>query len=261
MDYTISNFNDIILAGSFMISVAISGAHGRMGMIAQEAIAQMQECNCELLIGSDDDIISALTAVKPNILIDLTAPDVVFKHCKLAIENGIMPIIGTSGLKAADIDELKALASQHGVAGIIAPNFCISAILMMQFSKIAAQYFGTASIIEEHHPNKKDAPSGTAISTAELISGNKRKDNTHCSQESLSGALGAQHLGVDIHSIRRPGVIAKQRVIFADEHEKLTIEQESVTRRSFIAGIQLACRAVINIDYLAYGLEEFIFVN
>lgn len=215
-----------------MYKVALAGANGKMGQIAKQAITELTEFELVALITSADDIELELTRTKPDILIDVTRPEFAFEHAKLALMHKIKPIIGTSGLNEQAVLNLKAI--NQGVGAIIAPNFSISALLMLKFAEFAAPYFETIDIIEEHHQAKLDAPSGTAIKTAEL-----------CQTKS-------------IHSIRRAGVIAKQSVIMANNSECLTIAQESLSRNSFIKGIQLACKSVILTTEVIYGLERFI---
>lgn len=235
---------------------AIAGANGKMGQIVQLALADLAEFECVALITSKDDISTTLQATRPDILIDVTVPEAVYKNTKAAIELGVHPIIGTSGLVQKEVFELQQLAGKKNLGGIIAPNFSISAILMQQFSATAAKFYQHANIVEQHHPNKKDAPSGTALRTAEIIANSGKINSTHSSIETLAGALGAIHFGVGIQSIRRPGIIAKQTVNFSDQYESLEITQESHSRKSFIAGIQLACRRVSQLTGLVYGLEQ-----
>lgn len=214
-----------------MYKVAIAGANGKMGKIAQLALAELDDFIISALITSQDNLEQELLKHRPDILIDVTRPEFALAHARTALKHAIKPIIGTSGIKKADLKELQAL--NNNVGAIIAPNFSISAMLMLQFSELARGYFQHAEIIEEHHPLKLDAPSGTAIKTAELLKTDK------------------------IHSIRRPGVIAKQTILLANQHESLTIVQESSARESFIAGIKLACEQVVLLKEVKY-LEQLL---
>jgi 4-hydroxy-tetrahydrodipicolinate reductase len=221
-----------------MYTVVISGADGKMGKIAIQAINQAKELECIGQITRNDNFKTELLQRKPDILIDFTTPEMVYQHTLTTIDLGIRPVIGTSGLTIEQVEKLKEHANRLGVSGVIAPNFCQSAILMMQFSALAAKHYDSANIIEQHHPNKIDAPSGTAIKTADMIKGNIKD--------------------VAIKSIRRPGVIAKQSVIFSNQHETLTIEQDSIGRESFIPGIIFACKHVMQTNSFTYGLENIL---
>lgn len=214
-----------------MYKVAVAGANGRMGQIVKLALSNTKNFSITASITSKDNIDEVLSQIRPDILIDVTRPEFAMKHAEIALKHAIKPIIGTSGIKDSDAKHLRAINNKVG--GIIAPNFSISAILMLKFSEIARNFFSHAEIIEEHHPAKLDAPSGTAIKTAEILGTN------------------------NIYSIRRPGVIAKQTVLLANEYENLTITQESIARESFISGIIFACQQVLKINDIRY-LEELI---
>lgn len=212
--------------------VAIAGANGKMGQIAQTAINLLPNFKTIALITRADNLRESLITHRPKILIDVTLPEFAYEHAKTALELGVKPIIGTSGITEKEVRTLSSVNAKTG--GIIAPNFSISAILMMHFAELSAPYFSHSEIIEEHHQAKLDSPSGTAIKTAELINCN------------------------NVHSIRRPGVIAKQTVLFANDTETLKLTQESLSRDSFIAGIQFACQQVLTITDLVYGLQQLI---
>src|SRR5690606_37495397 len=150
-----------------------------------------------------------------DVLIDLTVPEVGYIHTKAAIEHSIRPVIGTTGFTNEQITELKELAKQKNIGGIIAPNFAIGAVLMMKFSQLAAKYLPDVEIIEKHHDQKVDAPSGTAVKTAELIMESRgyKKQGHPDEQETINGARGAEFEGMHIHSVRLPGLVAHQEVI------------------------------------------------
>ena len=215
-----------------MHKVIVAGANGKMGKIVVAAINNHQDFTIIDTVIRGEDLASKLVQNKPDILIDVTLPEFAFEHAKLALIHGVKPIIGTSGINKETVHELSKINNNTG--GIIAPNFSLSAILMLKFAELAAPYFQHADIIEQHHLAKIDAPSGTAINTAEIINTNS------------------------IHSIRRPGVVAKQTVLFANANETLEITQESINRDSFTSGIQFACEQVLEQTSIIYGLQNLI---
>ncbi len=199
----------------------------------------------------------AILSVKPEIWIDFTVPAAAVKNTKFALEHDISPVVGTTGFTDDDIKQLQAIAKKRQVGGLIAPNFGLSAVLMMQFAKQAAKYFPDVEIIEMHHDNKLDAPSGTALKTAEMMQkerGDKPQGNPD-ETESLPGARGANYHGMRIHSVRLPGLIAHQQVQFGAVGEGLTIRQDTYDRASFMTGVALACRKVTDHHELFDGLE------
>ena len=190
----------------------------------------------------------------------LTDPDAVFKNVHDAITLGIRPVVGTSGLSKDNIALLTDLAAKNQIGGIIAPNFSIGAVLMMKFSAIAARYLGDIEILEMHHDNKVDAPSGTAVKTAEMIS---EVRDSHIQghpdeKEHQAGARGADFEGMKIHSIRLPGLLAHQQVLLGGEGELLSIRHDSFDRKSFAPGILMAIHNVMERLDLVYGLENII---
>ncbi|GAE25053.1 dihydrodipicolinate reductase [Halalkalibacter wakoensis JCM 9140] len=195
-----------------------------------------------------------------DVLIDLTAPAFGRKHMEIAFSNGVRPVVGTTGFTDEDITQLRGLAEEKGLGAIIAPNFAIGAILMMKFSQVAAKYMPDVEIIEQHHDRKLDAPSGTAVKTAQLISEvREQKTQGHPNEkEELQGARGADFEGMRIHSVRLPGRVAHQEVIFGGDGQTLTIRHDSINRTSFMPGVKLAVESVLRIDTLVYGLEHII---
>ena len=199
-----------------------------------------------------------LSEVDADILIDLTSPKVGYKHTKAALRHRVRPVVGTTGFTTEQIDELTALAKEKQIGGIIAPNFARGAVLMMEFSKLAAKFFPDVEIIEKHHDQKVDAPSGTAIKTAELIQENRptKKQGHPDEEEIIPGARGADFDGMKIHSVRLPGLVAHQEVSFAGPGENLTIKHDSYHRESFMSGIRFAINHVLEMTELIYGLEH-----
>ncbi|HLS07050.1 MAG TPA: 4-hydroxy-tetrahydrodipicolinate reductase [Bacillota bacterium] len=261
-----------------MTNIIVAGPRGQMGqealrMIARENHFKLVACidrkydgksvaNIPSLPKIDAPIFTdaktCLEQVDAHILLDLTIPDVGYKHTKLALQNKIRPVVGTTGFTAEHINELTTLAKQQKTGAIIAPNFAIGAILMMKFSQMAAKYFPDVEIIEKHHDQKIDAPSGTAIKTAEMINEQRTpKIQGHPSAyETIKHARGADIEGLKIHSMRLPGLVAHQEVIFGSEGQTLSIKHDSLNRQSFMPGIKLAIEQVIELDELIYGLEN-----
>ncbi|WP_407268680.1 4-hydroxy-tetrahydrodipicolinate reductase [Radiobacillus sp. PE A8.2] len=260
------------------IKVIVAGPRGKMGSEALRMIEK--EDNLELVACLDrkhdgvkvadidglpafdaliySDVETCFQTVEADVLIDLTTPEVGYLHTKLAIEHGIRPVVGTTGFSNEQLQELTNLAEEKGIGTIIAPNFAIGAVLMMQFSKWAAKYFPDVEIIERHHDQKLDAPSGTAVKTAQLIQEvREQKTQGHPDEkETLPGARGADFDGMRIHSVRLPGLVAHQEVVFGLPGQNLTIKHDSFHRESFMSGVKLAVEEVVKLDILVYGLEN-----
>lgn len=262
------------------VKVVVAGPRGRMGI---EALHLMKNTEKFELVGAIDrinegkkisdveglpaidapiytDIHTCLTETKPDVLVDLTTPEIGRLHTKTALSYGVRAVVGTTGFSEEDLTELKEMAEEKGVGCIIAPNFAIGAILMMKFSQMAARYFSDVEIIELHHDRKLDAPSGTGIKTAELISKVRepKKQGHPEEKEIIEGARGAEFDGIHLHSVRLPGLIAHQEVLFGRDGESLKIRHDSYNRASFMSGVELCVNTVMNIDTLVYGLENII---
>jgi 4-hydroxy-tetrahydrodipicolinate reductase len=196
------------------------------------------------------------------VVVDFTTPDSVMKNLEFLIQNNIHAVVGTTGFDAARIDSLSKELSKHPEVGVlIAPNFAIGAVLMMEFAEKAARYFDSAEIIEMHHPAKVDAPSGTAARTAELMT-QARKDSKKApmpdaTKQSLDGARGSKVGDIPIHSIRAQGLVAHQEVLLGGVGETLTIRHDSLDRAGFMPGVLLGVRSVINHPGLTHGLDKF----
>ncbi|GIO22641.1 4-hydroxy-tetrahydrodipicolinate reductase [Oceanobacillus sp. J11TS1] len=204
------------------------------------------------------DIEKCFADQKADVFVDLTVPEAGYKHTKAALNHGIRPVVGTTGYTREQLEELKQLAKEKQSGCIIAPNFAIGAVLMMKFAKMAAAYFPDVEIIEKHHDQKLDAPSGTAKKTAELIQEvRKSKKQGHASEEeTIQGARGADFDGMRIHSMRLPGLVAHQEVVFGGAGQTLTIQHDSMNRASFMDGIRECVYQVMDLDELIYGLEN-----
>lgn len=241
------------------IRVLVNGAEGRMGQTTAKFIQTDQTLDLVGETSGKDDLKKTILTSKADIVIDFTNAAVVYKNTKKIISAGARPVIGTSGLLPEQINELQQLCAEKKLGGIIAPNFCIGALLMMRFAEQAAQYFSECEIIETHHENKLDAPSATAIKTAELIhSARKKPPSIKKVHETLRGARGATKDQIPIHSLRLPGFLAKQNIIFGHLGGNLVIAHETIDRNAYMSGVLLACKKVMSLKKLVYGLETFL---
>lgn len=194
-----------------------------------------------------------------DIWIDFTTPKAVYDNVKFALEHHISPVVGTTGMSDEQEAELIKISQKEKVGGLIAPNFGMSAVLLMKFAKEAAKYFPDAEIIEMHHADKKDAPSGTALATAKMIAENRPEHETAPDQvETLENVRGGDYQGIKIHSVRLPGYIAHEQVLFGGPGEALTIRQDSFDRESFMGGVKVALEKVDQLDELVVGLENIL---
>ena len=243
--------------------VVVAGALGRMGSNAVDTFVANSD-KFELVAGVvrdlanldpkvtqeyedkgvtlSDNLKEIIQSGSVDILVELTTPESVYANSKFALENGVRPVIGATGLSQDEINELSALSQKSQTGAIIAPNFAIGAILMMQFAKKATEYFEKYEILELHHDKKLDAPSGTAIKTAEMM-------------EAIAKSKG-RDTEIPIHSVRLPGIVANQEVIFGGLGQTLSVKHVTIDRSSFMPGILLAAEKVMQLDKLVYGLDQ-----
>lgn len=245
-----------------MIRVAVIGAHGRMGSQVVQAVQAADGLELVIELDQGDDL-AQLGAAGAQVAVDFTHPGVVMQNIDACVSQGINVVVGTSGFSPERIAEVeRLLAGNTSVGVVIAPNFGIAAVLMMKFSELAAPHFESVEIVELHHPDKADAPSGTARRTAELITDSRAKAGVgpapDATVESLDGARGAVVGEVPIHAVRSRGMIAHQEVIFGTSGELLTIRHDSMNRESFMPGVVLAVREVVNRPGLTFGLEHLL---
>lgn len=194
-----------------------------------------------------------------DIWLDFTVPTAVYANVKYALTHGYRPVVGTTGLTDDQKVELKKLTQDNHLGGLIASNFGMSAVLLMKFAQEAAKYFPDVEIIEMHHEDKKDAPSGTALNTAKLISKNRPAHQTAPDEtESLAGSRGGDYEGIKLHAVRLPGYVAHEQVLFGGAGEALTIRQDSFDRKSFMSGVKVALEQVHTLDQLVVGLEQIL---
>ena len=243
------------------MKVAVLGAKGRMGAETVAAIESASDLTLSSALDLGDSL-DQLVKTGTEVVIDFTHPDSVMKNLEFAINNGIHVVVGTTGFDDKKLSELKNLLSKNPKVGaLIAPNFGLGAVLMMQFSQKAAQYFESVEIIELHHANKVDAPSGTAIRTAELITDARKQSKKgampDASKTIIPGARGAKVGDVPIHSVRSHGYVAHQEVIFGDAGETLSIRHDSINRAGFMPGVLIGVRNVAKHQGLTVGLENY----
>jgi len=266
-----------------LIKVAISGVAGKMGREVLKTIVnaedtvlcaavdvQHQGQDAGVLLGGGeplgvmvtDNLKEALALSGADVLVDFTRPQTVAGNAITALQAGVRPVVGTTGMSAEQVQEVSALANQKKMGCIIAPNFAIGALLMIKFAAEAAKYFPHVEIIEKHHDQKVDAPSGTAIKTAEAILERRGdfRQGPLLEEEKIAGVRGGQMTGnLRLHSIRLPGLVAHQEVIFGGLGQTLTIKHDSIARECFMPGVLLAVRAVMRLEGVVYGLENLIF--
>lgn len=241
------------------IRVIVNGAMGKMGALACETLKNHPQFDLVAQLSKKDHLAQVISDTNAEVVVDLTRADCVYENSLNIIQSGARPVIGTSGLLNRQIETLASLCQDHQLGGIIVPNFSISAVLMMMFAAKAAEYLSEVEIIEAHHQQKLDAPSGTALKTADMIAAaRKHPKNSLALKELIAGARGGSHAEINIHSIRLPGVLARQEVIFGNLGETLSITHNTIDRQSFMPGIVLACQKVMTANRFFYGLEEIL---
>lgn len=242
-----------------MLRVLINGAGGKMGQEVVKTIEQEKDFELVGKLYRENNLGSAIKSTHADIVIDFTTATAAYNNCETIIVNGAHPVIGTTGFIPEQIVKLQELSAQRQLGGIIAPNFSIGAILLMRCASEVARYFPHVEIVELHHDKKADAPSGTAIKTAEMISSHKEKTTpTVKEHEILKGARGAIKNDIRIHSVRLPGLVAHEEVLFGGLGQTLTIRHDTYHREAFMPGVILACRKVSSLKGLLYGLENIL---
>ena len=263
-----------------MIKVIIAGPRGKMGKAAVNLVMNTKDFSLAAVLDHKNDGLKlsdvdgfagidvpiytdherCFSEVEADVLIDLTTPEAGRTHTLSALKHQIRPVVGTTGFSDSDLNEIKRISKENKIGCIIAPNFAVGAVLMMKFAKQAAKYFPDVEIIELHHDQKLDAPSGTAVKTAQLIAEERiaKKQGHPNEKETMVGARGADYDGMRIHSVRLPGLVAHQQVMFGGEGQTFTIRHDSYDRNSFMSGVKLSVETVMNIDELVYGLENII---
>lgn len=250
-----------------MIKVAVCGACGKMGKEVVKAVEEdaLMEMVAKIDICDGEGIFENIETAQKNsqidVLVDFTQPESIFENAKKCLNYGIRPVVGTTGLAEEQILELKNLSEEKKLSCLIAPNFTTGAVLMMMFAATAAKYFDNAEIIELHHNQKKDAPSGTAIKTAQMMAAAKNNfAKNNCKEiELIDGARGGvSYSDVHIHSVRMPGYIASQEVIFGAGGQVLKIRHDSMDRTCYMPGVIMAIKHVMAKNEFVYGLENIL---
>jgi len=240
------------------IRVGVLGARGRMGTEVCKAVDAAEDLELVAMVDQGDWLFNVADA-GAEVVVDFTTPDAVMDHLHWAIDQGINVVVGTTGFTDARYDRIRQWLSRRPDLGVmVVPNFAIGAVLMMEFAARAARHFGSVEIIELHHPNKVDAPSGTAQRTAEIVAAARAEAGMgpvpDATKEELAGARGSQVAGIRVHSVRSAGLVAHQEVLFGTTGETLTIRHDSFDRASFMPGVLLAVRAVRQRPGLTIGL-------
>ncbi|MBL6723230.1 MAG: 4-hydroxy-tetrahydrodipicolinate reductase [Candidatus Margulisbacteria bacterium] len=242
--------------------VMVIGAKGNMGKASVQAIENDADLTCVAQCDIDADISVEISEKSPDVVLDFTHPSAVFSNASAILAAGKHAVIGTTGLSESQLADLDALARANGVGILVCPNFAIGAVLMMQFSAQAAKYLNDVEIIEYHHPYKADAPSGTAIKTADMIHNAAPTVNSRFGDfkktELIEGAKGGVYKQIPIHSVRLDSYIASQEVLFGSAGQRLTIRHDSMDRMSFMPGVCLALKKASGITGLVYGLENLL---
>jgi 4-hydroxy-tetrahydrodipicolinate reductase len=256
--------------------VIVAGALGRMGREVSARLAQEPELD---LVGGVDpratdelvdvpggagqipvgrDLAAIIERVSPRVMVDFTHPDAAMGNVRVALKHKVSPVVGTSGIKPADLEEIERLAAEAGVAAVVVPNFAIGANLMLHFARIASKFLSAAEIIELHHDGKVDAPSGTAVATAREMVAAKGSDfdDPVTTTLLLDGARGGVEGGIHVHSVRLPGLVAHQEIIFGGPGQILTLRHDSISRESFMPGVVFAVKEVTKRSGLVYGLDR-----
>ena len=259
-----------------LIKVIVAGALGRVGSQMVTGLAVDPELD---LAGGADPIASEeyrelpgggglipitktigplITRVRPDVMIDFTHPASVMENVHVAISQGVRPVVGTTGLTPDNVSEVREALEKAGIGGVIAPNFATGANLLMYFARVAARFFPSAEIIELHHEAKIDAPSGTAHATARLMREARGEPMQDANTETftLDGVRGGVEGGIRIHSVRLPGLVAHQEVIFGGPGQLLSMRHDSMNRESFVPGVALAVKEVVKQTGLIYGLDK-----
>ncbi|MGI9952042.1 4-hydroxy-tetrahydrodipicolinate reductase [Moorellaceae bacterium AZ2] len=262
------------------IKVVITGAAGKMGremargLLASPQIEVVGAVDV-VKVGTDigtlcgmppvqvsisSDLVDILEKTRPQVLVDFTVAEAALYNARQAVERGVRPVIGTTGISWKDLEELHILCEEKQVGAVVAPNFSLGAVLMMHFARQAVRYFPQAEIIELHHEEKLDAPSGTALKTAELMAEAQGEEGAtgRSLQEKLRGARGGTYKGFHLHSLRLPGAVAHQEVIFGGRGQLLTIRHDTISREAFLPGLLLAVEKVLHLRGVVFGLEKLL---
>jgi 4-hydroxy-tetrahydrodipicolinate reductase len=244
------------------IRVGVLGARGRMGQEVCKAVDSADDLDLVAMVDAGDWLFSVADA-GAQVLVDFTHPDVVMDNVRFAVDQGIHAVVGTTGFTQDRLDTIREwLADTPELGVLVAPNFGIGAVLSMKFAQLAARYYESAEVVELHHPDKADAPSGTAVRTAELIAEARTAAGLpgvpDATSQQLDGARGAGVSGIHVHALRVAGMVAHQEILFGTEGETLTIRHDSLHRSSFMPGVLLGVRTIATRPGLTVGLEPLL---
>ena len=262
------------------IRVIVSGALGKMGKETVKAVFNDPELELvglvdvrgkgesmgdilaikELKLNVESDLNQLISSTRPDVMVDFTNPQAVYSNTRIALKQNVNCVIGTTGLNEMELAQLEKMGSENKVGVAVIPNFALGAVLMMKLSQQVAQYFPDVEIIELHHDQKMDAPSGTALKTAEMITANRQRIPARNAREfeKVTGARGAEVNGIRIHSVRLPGFVAHQEVIFGGVGQSLRIRHDSYDRVGFMPGVLMSIKKITEVKGLVYGLENFL---
>jgi 4-hydroxy-tetrahydrodipicolinate reductase len=243
------------------IKVAVAGYRGKVGSVLAAAFQSEQGIEFVGGVARGDDLATFLHEKRPRAMVDFTRPSEALHNALAAVAAGASPVVGTTGLSTADVDKLQTACKARGLGGIVAPNFAIGAVLMMHLADIAAPHFDAVEVIEMHHAAKLDAPSGTALGTARRLAarrGDKPFSHKKAEKETLAGTRGGEEGNVAVHSIRLPGFVADQEVIFGLPGQTLTITHRTTSREAYVPGVLLAIRRVTSEPRFYRGLDQLL---
>ena len=259
------------------LRVAVFGVFGRVGTTVANAVAREDDLTlvggADVIasnsgftaatgesVATDVDAAALLARAQPDVIIDFTRADAARVNVRAALERGAHAVVGTTGMALAEIEELGEVAAANNLGLVVAPNFALTAVLMMHVSKIVGKYMDYCDIVEYHHENKIDAPSGTALQSAIDIRKARGRDfiSVPTEKETLAGVRGGVHGGINVHAARLPGMVAHQQVIFGGLGQTLTIRQDSTSTESFVPGVLMAVRAAPNLKGLTHGLDALL---
>jgi 4-hydroxy-tetrahydrodipicolinate reductase len=240
--------------------ITVNGYKGKMGQAVVDYIANSDHLTYVGGVDLGDSLAESLAEKPSDIVIDFTRPEVRMENVRTILFSGAAAVVGTTGFTPADLKQIKEWTKETGKGCFIGPNFIIGNVLMQQFAKKAAAYYDNAEIIEYHHENKVDFPSGTAVKTAELMSEVKTEFNTNTNDKvaNVEGARGGDFNGIKIHSVRMPGFIASQEVILGNSGEYLTIRHDNIDRAAYMPGVFMAAKYINAKAELVYGLEHIL---
>lgn len=244
------------------IKVGVLGAKGRVGQTIVASVNESADLELVAEVDQGDDM-NLLVEAGAQVVVDFTTPNAVMDNLEFCINNGISAVVGTTGFDDEKLAQVRSWCEDNeGVGVLIAPNFAISAVLTMVFSRQAARFFESAEVIELHHPHKLDAPSGTAIHTAQGIADARREagmgEQPDATEQAIDGSRGANVDGIPVHAVRMSGMVAHEAVIFGTQGQTLTIKQDSYDRNSFAPGVLVGIRNIADHPGLTIGLENYL---